>query len=159
MATSSQQQEQLIHLLNAEMETARQLEPVLESEHDALSRGDAEAILSLSEEKRTVMERMQKQLAMRNRFLQSIGLPPGREGTEQMAVSGNDRLAAAWQNLHQLIERLNQQNTINGGIVVLSHRFTRQAIDLLSGKQPNSDTYGPSGEQRSGTASISLAKV
>ena len=159
MASSSQQQDQLTHLLNAELATARQLEPVLEKEHDALSRGDAEAILALSEEKRLIMEGMQKQLAMRNRFLQSLGLPPGREGTEMLADKGNAQLTTAWKNLHGLVERLNQQNTINGGIVILSHRFTRQAIDLLSGKRPDSDTYGPSGEQRSGATSISLAKV
>ncbi|PLY16610.1 MAG: hypothetical protein C0631_03160 [Sedimenticola sp.] len=161
MHVDPDQLNQFTSILTVELESAQKLDKILDKEHRALTSGDPEQILAAADDKQRQMQETLKFLTERNRFLQSLQLSPGKTGSEQFL----DRLPAdvparaLWQEIEALAHVLRDKNEINGGIVSLAQRHTRQALDILSGKMYSSDTYGKGGERQSGPSSPPIAKA
>ncbi|OOZ37706.1 flagella synthesis protein FlgN [Solemya velesiana gill symbiont] len=156
MTLPEDQQQILANILSAEVATAKQLKQLLEREYKSLSSGKPDQILAVARDKETVLHQMQQHDIERERFLGSRqeqsstildNLPPG-------STAGK-----LWLELQELAVALHQQNAINGGMVNVGQRHTRQALDILSGKQHDGDTYGPGGEERRDASTDPLAKV
>lgn len=162
MQITTEQQNHLAGLLTAELQCAKALEAVLKREHDILLSSVPEEITSISSEKQLLMKQLQQQLVQRDRFLLQFSLPPGNPGTDLLLKDqpAETRAATLWKALRELAVALRDQNEINGGIVSLGQRHTKQALQILSGRKSNNDhTYGPEGTQRDGGLSNILAKV
>ena len=151
----------LSEMLPAELECAGKLLDTLAAEHAALIRGDADAISAASSLKLEQMKAFQCLLSERNRYLARFGFPPGREGTEALLESGPaDRPTREnWEKLQKMALRLRDGNDLNGGIVALEQRHVQQALDILTGRVMENQTYGPAGGRGSGHQSNSLAKA
>ena len=146
--------------LTAEIGCARELLQTLQQEYRALTRGDIDGIESASRSKQEQMQRLQQQMQHRDHLLRQQGLPPGPAGMEQWLERLDDADATTlWHELQQLAERLQEQNEINGGLVALSQRQVRQALELLGGRSGGSDTYGPAGGHHPGHRSQTLARA
>ncbi|MEJ1353538.1 MAG: flagellar protein FlgN [Candidatus Sedimenticola sp. (ex Thyasira tokunagai)] len=147
-------------LLSAELQCAEKLLTLLGHEHQALTGSDPDRIIALSEQKQSLVEQMQQQLANRQGFLTRLGLPGDREGVDTL-LNAHPKVGnalALWQQLMEIATQLSNQNQVNGGIITLGHRHVRQTLCILTGNNGNNDTYGPKGN-RDESASRSLAKA
>lgn len=151
----------LSQILPAELDCARKLLDTLAVEHAALIRGDADSISAASSLKLQQMKEFQRLLSERNRFLARLGFPPGKEGTEALLESGPTDHATRenWEELQQLALRLRDGNDLNGGIVALEQRHVQQALDILTGRAGETQTYGPAGGRSAGHQPNSIAKA
>jgi flagellar biosynthesis/type III secretory pathway chaperone len=158
---SFDQQQQLSRLLTAELEAGQQLLGILKEEYKTLSKRDPEQITKLSEAKLKQLQTFEGQLSQRHRFFVGLGLSPEREALEQLFQSPacDTAVINQWQELQQLADSLQRQNEINGGIVALSQRNVAMALDVLTGKDKTTPTYGPSGKASNGQPSSRLAKA
>lgn len=162
MQITSEQQNHLAGLLTAELQCANALEAVLKREHDILLSSVPEEITRISAEKQLLMRQLQQQLVQRDQFLLQFSLPPGNPGTDKLLKDqpAESRAAMLWKALRELAVALRDQNEINGGIVSLGQRHTKQALQILSGRKNDNDyTYGPEGTPRDEGLSNILAKV
>jgi len=158
--TTDTENGQLMQLLSAELERARNLHQTLEQERQILVKGDPSAIRSISEKKQAQISALGEQLLLRDRFLAAHQLPAGKEGTElfikQMADGSG--VEKCWNQIQQLAIELNDRNEVNGGIVALAQRHVHQALDILTCQTEKNPTYGPAGQQTNRSPQ-SLAKV
>ncbi|MES9964960.1 MAG: flagellar protein FlgN [Candidatus Sedimenticola sp. 20ELBAFRAG] len=161
MSLSTDQQQPLANLLSAELATANQLKSLLEQEYETLRSGNPDQIMAVAQEKESVLQRMRQHDRDRQRFIGRISIATGKESVSAVLESLPEGSPAQklWHELQEVASALHQQNTINGGMVALGQRHTRQALDILSGKKHDGDTYGPGGEQRGGASTDPLAKV
>jgi flagella synthesis protein FlgN len=161
MRISTEQKEKLTALIQDELVMATDLQEILQREFDILSGDTPEQIEAISKEKLAQMQKLTQQLAKRDQLLTILRLPPGKEGTEIMLrqLSPEHKLLSHWEQLQQLSAKLQQQNTINGGIVAAGQRRAKQALDILRGKHDIPETYGPGGESRTDATPSSLAKA
>jgi len=161
MALTQTQPQQLALLLSGEIACARDLLQILGREYQALTHAEADQIKSISVEKQRQMQQLQERLLERDHFLLRQGLAPGKQGTELLLKQTpplHDS-QSLWEELQALAGRLREQNETNGGIVSLGQRHVQQALDLLTGRSSNGDTYGPAGGHRSAPVAQTLAKA
>ena len=151
----------LSQMLPAELDCARKLLDTLAVEHAALIRGDADSISAASSLKLQQMKEFQCLLSERDRFLVRLGFPTGKEGIEALLESStaDHPTRENWAELQKIALRLRDGNELNGGIVALEQRHVQQALDILTGRAGEDQTYGPAGSRSNGHQSNSLAKA
>jgi len=161
MPLSADQLQTLNRLLAAEVESAREMTQLLKREYDHLTTAEPDKITAIAKEKQMQLELMTRHSAQRERFLRSLALPiSGSELKEQLINLATDLpIIEQIETLEQLLTEVKRQNRINGGVVSLGQRHTRQALHILSGQSQEGDTYGPGGEKRSGASTDPLAKA
>lgn len=161
MRLSSDQKNLLAQLLATEIAEANRLQEIMEREFDILGEDDPEQIGAISKEKLAQMQRLAQQLSLRDRFLDNIGLPGGKEGTDLLlqGFPRDSKLVEHWKELQDLGEQLKKRNEVNGNIVAISQRHVRQTLDILNGKTEAPQTYSREGDTRSTAQQNSLAKA
>jgi len=161
MSFSPDQYQTLSRLIKDELGLAQRMLEIMESEFTALRGDDPSAINSNSKEKLAHMQLMEQQLGRRNQFLNELGLPSDKPGTDIATGKAQQHgdLRSLWDELQSLATKLQKQNEINGAIVAFSQRHIRQALDILSGKENLSNTYSQKGETSFGKSSNVLAKA
>ena len=162
MAPDRQSLQHLSRLLGREIDCARELLQTLALEYQALTQADTDRIESVAADKRLQLQQLQQCLLEQDRLLQRLGSTgAGPQGIERLLVqaSPRDGLHAQWEELRAVTRQLREQNEINGGIVSLGQRHVRQALELLTGRSSDGDTYGPGGGRRSTPAPKTLAKA
>lgn len=161
MNLSTGQQDKLGQLLQAELASAQALLQILERENRILNKGGAEEIETVTREKVSGMSQLQQLLTERDQLLTECAIK-GAEATEALinSISTDTGIASSWRQLKDIAARLKQQNEINGVIITIGQRNTHNALDILSGRQPNtSTTYNPDGEKQRDSSSTTLIKV
>ncbi len=148
MQFSSAQKLTLSTLIEEELELARSMYVLLEDEYEALTDGNPEAITAISKKKLEQLRMMEQHLQQVNFFLLELGLTADTQGAEQaIARTGPDnKLQTKWDELRSMEIKLQRQNEINGGIITIGQRRVKQALDILSGKEGLTGTYGQDGE-------------
>jgi flagella synthesis protein FlgN len=161
MRLSSDQRNRLAAMLAAELSESSRLQEILQREFDILGKDDPDKIGAISKEKLAQMQQLAQRLTERDAFLNELGLPNGKQGTDLLlqGLPQQSELASRWAQLQDLGEQLKKQNEINGNIVAVSQRQVRQALDVLSGKTGAPQTYSREGETRSTAQQNSLAKA
>ncbi len=148
MQFSSAKKLTLSSLIEEELELARSMLVLLEGEYEALTDGNPEAITTISKKKLEQLRVMEQHLQQVNYFLLELGLTADTQGAEQaIAQTGPDnKLQTKWDELRSMEIKLQRQNEINGGIITIGQRRVKQALDILSGKEGLTGTYGQDGE-------------
>lgn len=147
MQITSEQRAALSALITAELNMAKGMLELLTNEHALLTKGDPDAIKSISKQKLEHMQLMEQNISGRNQLLRSLGLTSDEQGLEQAVAAMKDRaLSATWDELKSTAKQLKKQNEINGGIITLGQRRVKQALDILSGKENLTGTYSQQGE-------------
>ncbi|MCW8906400.1 MAG: flagellar protein FlgN [Sedimenticola sp.] len=157
MALSADQQQQLSQLVSAEYACAQSLLELLQKEQQILKSADADALESISQEKQQLVIRMHRQARQREQLVDR--LQAGGDINELLKTLSGSEPARLWQQLGEIAARLQQQNEINGGMVALNQRHTRQALDILCGRSGNREIYGARGEYRQMESGKPLAKA
>jgi len=160
MHLTAEHQKQISHMLSAELQSTDEMRSILEQEYDILLHKNPNDILSIIEIKHQAKNKMQKHLLHRNRFFKALALPTDNAATHDLMkrlTSSDTR--KLWEQLMDQTLRLKEMNEINGGIVNLSLRHNRLALDILTGHSSEDETYGPGGQSRKGGYHQTLAKV
>ncbi len=150
-------------LLSEEISLGSSLLDVLGHEREALTHEDPTEIERIAEQKQIIMEKLREQLVLRDRFLVGRGYSTGKIGTDKL-LNNSDRKSASvaneqWEQLQQLAEELQISNDINGTMVTMATRQVRQALEILTGRTDQQQTYGPGGQQVIGNTAQALAKA
>ncbi|MCW8881486.1 MAG: flagellar protein FlgN [Sedimenticola sp.] len=161
MKLSAELQNQFEQLLAAEHACAKTLLDTIQRENSALRANDIEQIESLSNEKKLGMRHMWECMQQRDRWLIGHNLETGSPGTiALMQANPDSRSAELWRRLSQTAIKLHEQNEVNGGIVAMSQRHNKQALDILCGRTGiTGSTYGSKGEHSKEHSGHCLAKA
>lgn len=94
-----------------------------------------------------LLKRLETQLLNREQLLRSMGLPSGHSGTKLLVEqSGNPLLKNHWQEFLTFSEEVETLNRINGQLVTLKERSTREALGILTGRETRPQYYGRRGK-------------
>ncbi|MCB1859056.1 MAG: flagellar protein FlgN [Gammaproteobacteria bacterium] len=153
----------LSQLLSQELAVAGDLLQVLDHERDALTREDPQGIEATTMDKQQLMVQLRELLTRRDAFLMERGYSTGKPGMDailkELAADLSDDTQTLWQSLGQVAGKLRDSNDTNGILVSLAQRQTRQALEILTGRTGQQQTYGPGGNQVAGVSAQTLAKV
>ncbi len=117
-----------------------QLYQCLCDEHDALCNNHYEAIVSMAEQKQSLVTRLDELDQQRLQLSGSIDF------THFLAHS-HPSLSQVWQALREKILRCQQQNEVNGGILNRRNRMAREMLNIFTGSiNGDETTYGSDGK-------------
>ncbi len=160
MHLTAEHQKQINHMFSAESQCADEMRSILEQEYETLLHKNSDDILSIIKNKQKVNSKMRKLMLHRERFLKALALPSGNPGIhELMKRLKCDETHNLWKKLIKQTHQLKEMNEVNGGIVNISLKNNRQALDILTGHSSENETYGPGGQSRKGGYHQTLAKV
>lgn len=160
MTLSADQQNRLSQLISAELACARTLADILRREQAALKSADPDRVLEISREKQQAVEQMQRCSRQREQQLASYGITGDAAAIDRVLQACSDSVCAdLWRQLGEKAGDLREKNEINGGILALSQRHNKQALDLLSGRTRSRNTYGAGGQHQADQTGHSLAKA
>ncbi|PUB77876.1 MAG: hypothetical protein DBP03_02895 [gamma proteobacterium symbiont of Ctena orbiculata] len=148
-------------ILTNEIAQAQQLHDLLRKENALLQKGSPQALQDLSEEKKTLLQRVEAAVASHHRFLERQGFGIDRQGTEAFiqGCANGEALQQAWVHFTTLLESCRRQNEVNGGAVQLNQRHVSQTLEILKGLSQGDKTYGRGGEAKPNATSKSLGKA
>jgi flagella synthesis protein FlgN len=126
---------QIESLLDQQIDVARRLAAVLESERAVLSGDSPAAVCEKAAEKMQLLEQFERLDAERSALHAQIGTPA--------AMNLTNEIAQRWRSLMSLLAACRNANETNGLIVSLKQGQVRQLLDILRGGP--AVTYGPQG--------------
>lgn len=149
-------------LLQEAVLQAKQLNIALQAEHSALNRNSLGAFEKAIEAKllhAKNIELVEQQLFS---LLKNSGYNWDKEGINQYIKTLNSpaeqrSTLKLWSNLVETVKACQQQNQINGRILNIASVNIRQALDILTGRDPNSKTYSASGKTNKDSKNNSIA--
>jgi flagella synthesis protein FlgN len=118
------------------------LTQALEAEHEALGKGDIEALDRAGARKQVLMQQLEQLDAERRLLLRTQARPTPDP---------------AWFAIEQSLRHCHQLNQRNGGIVSQRLHWVRQALALLTGADGSNGLYDRSGELHASPRSRPLA--
>ena len=123
-------------LLDRQIDVARELAAVLESERDALTGSVPEAVCEKAIQKVRLLEKFELLEIERRGLFADAGAPSG--------ASVSQTITQRWRSLMALLATCRNANDTNGLIVNLKQGQIRQLLDIVRGGSPI--TYGPHGQ-------------
>ena len=155
--------QELRSIFDSQITAATQLLELLKKEHDAVADQNADDIEQLLNAKQAQIECLETLTTKQDRLLVEAGFNPSRSTTEKFLIQhdtgGSFELINLWHRLSDVVMQCRDQNQRNGRLVTLRRRKTEQALNILRGQSPDSQSYGPDGTAVSGTASRPLTTV
>lgn len=95
------------------------------------------------------------------RMLRSLGAPEGRKGVRMALRAAPGQVEDAWQELEELLRRIQARNEANGRLIHQNLEHTRRMIDLVAGAHESSDEaiYGTDGGRNSAQRSRKITQA
>lgn len=119
----------------------------LTKEHDALSLNQLDKLSLISEQKNTLVNKLELLDQQRQQTCQQ------QEFTEYLN-SIDSKLTAYWKSVSKVVKKCQQQNEVNGRLLNRRNTLARETLELFTGKKLNNQhTYGADGLQ-TGKSSI-----
>lgn len=146
--------------VQASLHGLESLAALLQQEQDAVLGKDPEHLEQLARDKLELLKQLEYGVQARDRLQKAAGYPAGFAGGSGL-VSKLDQapLSKDWQSLTDLGERVAEHNNRNGQLVMQQQHATRSALEILTGRLRQEDTYSTLRRKRGGIASYSLGKV
>ncbi|CAK0759303.1 flagella synthesis protein FlgN [Gammaproteobacteria bacterium] len=139
----------LIASLSEEATIAAKLLSLLEEEPKVLLGRDHQAILELSHRKQNLAEQLVQGELARRRCLEGSGLPVDLPLLEKaLKDAGAEEAAAACHHLKKIATACAEYNRSNGIQVETRLRHVRRALEIVTGRPPEVESYGPTYGQR-----------
>jgi flagella synthesis protein FlgN len=154
------QRENLAKLLSEELAILRNFVDLLGREQDLLAKGAAEPLTALASEKSVMATALAQLAAAREAELGRLGLPCGRAGMDAwLDATGAATDQVDWQRLLILAAKARALNETNGKLIGLHLNNNQQALNVLMGAVDRAVTYGPDGQQKTGSGGRSLGSA
>jgi flagellar biosynthesis/type III secretory pathway chaperone len=147
-------------MLDAELAHTDALIALLRTESKILPK-DADALLELSEQKNSLLKKLEQCHVNRNSLIQSVGYNADHEGFESCIAwcDHNDKLHTKWTNFMEQVKTCRTLNQLNGSVMDSSLRVVKQALSILYGQQLYENTYDANGQAQSANMGRSIAKA
>lgn len=129
----------------------KQLLQLVEQEYQLLQSAPdtAEELETLTERKTALLQQVQQDVDQRKAFLEQKGLKADMEGLEGFLTSlpeANARaLRQGWNQLVSLLEKVHQQNNINGRLINRAVQHFDMLLNTMQATQGKVRVYHPSG--------------
>ena len=144
VSSKNDKQQLLMQLLEREVNCTSMLLQSLDEEYAVLSqkksgipKADAiEAIIRVKQERIQQLELISAQREREFSSFAGVEVNNSGAGTQLYQFNGNQALSSLWKKLVNLAEKCRDKNRVNGGIVELASRQSRQALDILQGIMP-----------------------
>ncbi|MGV6852438.1 MAG: flagella synthesis protein FlgN [bacterium] len=160
---SEKQSKILASHLDLEIGLAQKLSQLLDTEYQTLSTGNAEMLISISEQKQNLVTKIEQHNKQRSFIIAGSGYPNQADNIATLTSDLGDQhtVSLKWQKLLSLVTTIRQQNIINGGIIQVSLQRNRNALSILTGRDKNeTDTYTAIGKHNDSKGEgISLARA
>jgi len=146
--------------LDEELTHSRSLLTILKEE-STISHKEADKLLSISEKKNTLLNKLEQLNTNRNSLIQTFGFNPDHQGMESCIAwcDHSRQLINKWTSFRQLVSECRSINQLNGSIMDSSLRTVKQALAILYGQQLNENTYNANGHEQNGSLGRSIAKA
>ncbi|GEM_PF-3043244 len=127
-------------------ETQR-LQLLLEQERTALEARQAEALVSLSEEKGKTVTRM-NELMLQLSGSAKVGEDFIQNILDALGLDEDSEVARQWREIRQMTSRCREMNEANGALISLLQESNRQIMSLFFGQRREQIDYGADGQAR-----------
>lgn len=146
----------LENILTFTQNKMQQLLQVLKKESTLLEKNNIEELESITLEKITLTEQIEKNEQQRIHFLAAKSL----NANEPSQWLQNNKLISIWAEIKKLSEQAQKQNQINGLVINGNRRRIQSQIEILSTSAPAVElTYSASGENVNQRDSNTLARA
>jgi flagellar biosynthesis/type III secretory pathway chaperone len=146
--------------VQASLHGLESLADLLQKEQDAVLGKDPERLEQLARDKLELLKQLEYGVQARDRLQIAAGYPAGFAGGDGLVGKLDQApLSKDWQSLGDLGERVAEQNNRNGQLVIQQQQAARSALEILTGRLRQDDTYSTLRRKRGGIASYSLGKV
>lgn len=141
----------IAELLRQEIACARELVHSLDQEYAALVQRDVTLLDTIVPEKRKAVAALESLGRRRETLLAGQDPPaktagtPSNNGEDGNPFNGEAHLTGLWNELRSLAQQCRDKNRINGSIVEVGYRQSRQALDILHGVTASSELYDRTG--------------
>lgn len=153
-------EDSLAGLLDQELRSLRAFVALLVREQDLLGKGAGDALSALAAEKSTMATNLARFAAARDAELERLGLPAGRSGMAAwLGAKTSSRLSADWNQLLVLAAEARALNETNGKLIGIQLQNNQQALSVLMSAADQAVTYGPDGQQKTGSGGRSLGSA
>lgn len=134
--------QQIVSGVQLDLADYQQLKRLLNEQHSLLRRRDVRALTDLLTRQQSLLTRLRDNAGLRTQLLSQLGLDASDHGMRdlmnRLPAPLTTRLSPQWKQLQQLVSQCQQQNDINGRLLVTQYEVIRR---MLYG-EPSSD-YTP----------------
>lgn len=140
--------------LAEELQRLKEFVDVLREEQDALANGAIDTLMALVERKSALALQLGGMAKNREDTLSAAGFGVGRAAVDAWLDARPDNTASrrVWQELLELTASARNLNETNGKLINLRMQHNQQALAVLMAAADKAMTYGPDGQQRTGSA-------
>ena len=133
---------------------------LLQSEQEALVRGELDRLMPLAEEKSRQATLLAQAAEQRNQTLTALGLGKDRTGMEAWLEQHGDADQARkdWQALLTLAAEARSQNELSGKLIQTRLLQNQRALTALNVANNQTQLYGPDGQMHTGAGGRTFGK-
>lgn len=134
----------------------QQLLKLLQKEASVLEKNNIDELESITQEKMTLTEQIEKNEQQRIHFLSSKSL----NAAEPAQWLTNNKLISIWREIKEFSEQAQKQNQVNGQVIFGNRRRLKTQLEILSTSAPAVElTYSASGKNVNQHNSNTLARA
>lgn len=161
---STAQFQQLEALFSQQLNTAEELETILQDESEALTKRNHEEIQRLSSLKETKTKDIETIGQNQADVLAKLNLTYSADALDQlinaMPSEISRRITHIRRKLETILDTCQQQNMVNGQIIAANRQAAETALAILRGQvSPDNLTYGATGQAISEQSSNPISKA
>lgn len=146
--------------LNSERDALKSLVVLLEAEQQALIDGRTEQLLDLSDRKIQAVQEVSRLADMRKNDLLAHSAEIKAGGIVSWLKSHAAGSLPVWQDIQQLVERMQHLNRNNGSLIQTKLRLNQQALRVLHNAASSAEgLYGADGQQQFSSSGRILGSV
>lgn len=159
MTAETETQQQLDLILDREIDAARRLAEVLNSENAAIGRRELAALEQAITDKQAGLQRLEELNRERGLLVASQGFATDKAGMESCLkwCDTTGLLTGKWRQLLSVADNCRTQNRMNRQLMDMGSRHIHHALCILRGEDPDQNLYGPGGDNIAPHASRDLA--
>ncbi|MDT1011792.1 flagellar export chaperone FlgN [Plesiomonas shigelloides] len=132
----------LLQTLAHDVRDYQQLQPLLQQQYTLMQQRDSRGLTDSNHQLQPLLHTLQQRATKRCQHLQALGLPADDHGMQALFRALPEQLSASaqqqWQQLHQLIQACQQQNSRNGKLLAQQKQLVTQLLKPDAGL-----TYAP----------------
>lgn len=145
----------LVQLLGEEKRLVEKFIALLALEQDALTKGAADELPLIVNDKKTLVEALNSLETTRASLISSTPQDSGNQAMERWLSIHPDEKSVAnlWREILKLAAEAKQQHALNGRLINMHLTRTSEALNILTQRQQYTGLYGSDGQATSGSGS------
>jgi flagella synthesis protein FlgN len=147
-------------LLDQELRTLESFLVLLQQEQTLLETVAIEPLGALAEQKSALTTELARLTDAREAAISRGGFGPGKDGMNAWCETADGNASRGnWQRLRELAAEARALNELNGKLIATRLQHNQKALAVLMAAADRAATYGPDGQQRTGSSGRSLGSA